>query len=66
VKVARFVPGREGKSNLSFLFNSKELPNAEITFDKFHVMKAMNEGVNEVRIEEQKKLKNLKMPSSYG
>ena len=34
---------------------SKELPNAEITFDKFHVMKAMNEGVNEVRIQEQKK-----------
>jgi transposase len=24
---------------------SKELPHAEITFDKFHVMKAMNEGV---------------------
>jgi hypothetical protein len=23
VKVARFVPGREGKSNLSFLFNGK-------------------------------------------
>jgi transposase len=34
---------------------SKELPNAKITFDKFHVMKAMNEGVNEVRIQEQKK-----------
>lgn len=34
---------------------STELPNAEITFDKFHVMKTMNEGVNEVRIEEQKK-----------
>ncbi|MDQ1251686.1 MAG: hypothetical protein QG646_794 [Euryarchaeota archaeon] len=24
---------------------SKELPQAKITFDKFHVMKAMNEGV---------------------
>jgi transposase len=34
---------------------SKELPNAEITFDKFHVMQAMNEGVDKVRIEEQKK-----------
>jgi transposase len=34
---------------------SKELHNAEITFDKFHVTKAMNEGVNEVRIQEQKK-----------
>jgi transposase len=34
---------------------SKELPQAKITFDKFHVMKAMNEGVNEVRIKEKKK-----------
>ncbi len=39
---------------------SKELPKAKITFDKFHVMKAMNEGVNEVRIQEQKKNKELK------
>jgi transposase len=28
---------------------SKEFPQAKITFDKFHVMKAMNEGVNEVQ-----------------
>jgi transposase len=34
---------------------SKEFSNAEITFDKFHVMQAMNEGVDEVRKEEQKK-----------
>jgi len=39
---------------------STELLNAEITFDKFHVMQAMNEAVNEVRIEEQKKNKELK------
>jgi transposase len=41
---------------------SKELPHAKITFDKFHVMKVMNEGLNEVRIQEQKnkKLKNTK------
>jgi transposase len=45
---------------------SKELPNAEITFDKFHVMKAMNEGVNEVRKQEQKKIRNSKIPNSYG
>ena len=45
---------------------SKELPNAEITFDKFHVMKAMNEGVNEVRIQEQKKIRNSKIPNLYG
>ena len=45
---------------------SKELPNAEITFDKFHVIKAMNEGVNEVRIQEQKKLRNSKKPNSCG
>jgi transposase len=37
---------------------SKELTQAKITFDKFHVVKAMNEGVNEVRIQEQKKLRN--------
>jgi len=29
-------------------------------------MKAMNEGVNEVRIQEQKKVKNSKIPNSYG
>lgn len=45
---------------------SKELPNAEITFDKFHVMKAMNEGVNEVRKQEQKKRMNSKIPNLYG
>jgi transposase len=45
---------------------SKELPQAKITFDKFHVMKAMNEGVNEVRIQEQKKIRNSKTPNSYG
>ena len=45
---------------------STELPNAGITFDKFHVMKAMNEGVNEVRKNEQKKIKNSKIQNSYG
>lgn len=45
---------------------SKEFPNAEITFDKFHVMKAMNEGVNEVRKREQKKRMNSKIPNLYG
>jgi transposase len=29
-----------------------ELPNAEITFDKFHVVKLLNEGVDEVRRQE--------------
>jgi transposase len=47
--------------HISMVF-STELPNAEITFNKFHVMKAMNEGVNEVRKHEQKNkdLKNKK------
>ena len=45
---------------------SKEFPQAKITFDKFHVMKAMNEGVNEVRIQEQKKIRNSKISNSYG
>ena len=45
---------------------SKELPNTEITFYKFHVMKVMNEGVNEVRLQEQKKIRNSKIPNSYG
>ena len=30
----------------------KYLPNSEITFDKFHIMKIINKGVNEVRKEE--------------
>ena len=45
---------------------SKEFPNAKITFDRFHVMKAMNEGLNEVRIQEQKKPRNSKIPNLYG
>ena len=45
---------------------SKEFPDAKITFDKFHVMKAINEGLNEVRIQEQKKQRNSKIPNSYG
>ncbi|AKJ37347.1 transposase [Methanosarcina barkeri CM1] len=45
---------------------SIEFPDAKITFDKFHVMKAMNEGLNEVRIQEQKKQRNSKIPNSYG
>ena len=35
-------------------------PQAEITFDKFHVMKMVNEAVDEVRIQEQKKTPSLK------
>lgn len=35
-------------------------PQAEITFDKFHVMKMVNEAVDEVRIQEQKKMPVLK------
>ncbi len=39
---------------------SSEFPDAEITFDKFHVMKMMNEAVNEVRKQEQSTKKELK------
>jgi len=42
---------------------SSEFPDAKITFDKFHVMKMMDEAVNEVKKQEQltiKKLKNSK------
>jgi len=35
-------------------------PQAEITFDKFHVMKLVNEAVDDVRIEEQKQAPELK------
>lgn len=35
-------------------------PGAQITFDKFHVMKLVNEAVDEVRIEEQKHTPELK------
>jgi transposase len=36
------------------------LPKAQITFDKFHTMKLINEAVNEVRVEEQKERDELK------
>ena len=38
----------------------KTLPNAEITFDKFHVLKTLNEAVDEVRRQEQKGQPELK------
>ena len=39
---------------------AKELPKAEITFDKFHVVKLLNEGVDEVRRKEVKENEILK------
>jgi hypothetical protein len=30
VKIARFVPGREGKSNLSFQFNKDDIKKAQL------------------------------------
>ena len=38
----------------------ENLPNAEITFDKFHVIKILNEAVDEVRRQEQKGQPELK------
>lgn len=38
----------------------EEFPNARITFDKFHVMKLLNEAVDQVRREEQKSRPELK------
>ncbi|AKB27605.1 transposase [Methanosarcina siciliae T4/M] len=37
---------------------SSEFPDVKITFDKFHVMKMMNEAVDEVRKQEQSTIKN--------
>ena len=39
--------------------NKDNFPNAEITFDRFHVMKIVNNGVDKVRKEESKELKIL-------
>lgn len=39
---------------------TQELPEAEITFDKFHVIKLLNEGVDDVRREEVKENEILK------
>lgn len=38
----------------------EELPNAQITFDKFHILKIINEGVDAVRREEAKTTPELK------
>ena len=38
----------------------QELPNAQITFDKFHILKIINEAVDEVRREEAKTTPQLK------
>ena len=39
---------------------AKSLPNAQITFDKFHVVKLINEAVDTVRQAEQKSRAELK------
>ena len=39
---------------------TENLPNAEITFDKFHILKIINEAVDTVRKEESKDQKDLK------
>jgi transposase len=39
---------------------SSEFPDSKITSDKFHVMKIMNEAVDEVRKQEQLTAKELK------
>ncbi len=39
---------------------NENLPEAEITFDKFHIMKVINKAVDEVRREEQKETPELK------
>ena len=39
---------------------AEHLPQAEITFDRFHIVKIINEGVDEVRREEQKSQPELK------
>ncbi len=45
----------------SFITGAKTyFPDAEITFDKFHIKKLLNEAVNKVRIEESKSTKLLK------
>lgn len=45
----------------AFISGIKEyLPNAENTFDRFHIMKIINKGVNDVRVEEVKENEILK------
>jgi transposase len=39
---------------------TEHLPNAQITFDKFHIVKGLNEAVDEVRRQEQKECPELK------
>ena len=39
---------------------TKNFPNSSITFDRFHVMKLMNQAVDQVRREEQSQNSNLK------
>jgi len=56
-------------SDMSLAFEkgiTKNLPNAKIIIDKFHVIKHINDAVNKVRIDEAKKNDLLKKPSIYG
>lgn len=46
-------------SNAFISGTQKNFPNAEITFDKFHIMKAINEAVDDVRRSEQRERPEL-------
>lgn len=49
------------RMSADFIKGVKEnLPNAQITFDKFHIVKALNEAVDKVRRQEQKDRPDLK------
>jgi len=43
----------------------EHLPEAQLTFDKFHVMKIINDAVDQVRIEEQRQQPDLLKKSKY-
>lgn len=44
---------------------TEQLPNAEITFDRFHLIKAMNDALSQVRSDEAKMYPNLLKGSRY-
>jgi transposase len=59
IRTWRSFPGNAGKA--PFITGAAEsLPNAQITFDKFHVVKLINEAVDAVRRAEQKSHAELK------
>ena len=68
--IGGFVPntteGKDSSTVRGFKEVKEQFPEAELTFDKFHIMKGVNEAVDKVRCAEQKEHPELARSFDFG